>query len=63
MIVQMFSVLIIALTVVGAIGCSAGSGIVEITDDTYMHSKFGSMVTFSGGAVKVYITGFQCHSS
>lgn len=35
------------------VGCAThGSGIVEITDNTYMHSKFGSFVTFSGSEVK-----------
>ena len=53
MITQILSVLIIALAAVGAIGCATpGSGIVEIADDTYMHSKFGSMLTYSGGEVK-----------
>lgn len=53
MIAQILSVLIMALAAGGVIGCATpGSGIVEITDDTYMHSKFGSMMTFSGGEVK-----------
>ena len=52
-ITQILSVLILALTAVGVIGCATpGSGIVEIADDTYMHSKFGSMLTYSGGEVK-----------
>lgn len=33
-------------------GCATGSGIVEIAENTYMHSKFGSFTTFSGSAVK-----------
>lgn len=50
---QILSVLIVAFTAVGASGCATpGSGIVEIADDTYMHSKFGSMLTYSGSEVK-----------
>ena len=53
MIAQILSVLIVAFIAAGVIGCATpGSGIVEIADDTYMHSKFGSMLTFSGGEVK-----------
>ena len=53
MITQILSVLIVKLTVAGVIVCATpGSGIVEIADDTYMDSKFGSMLTFSGGEVK-----------
>ena len=52
MITQILSVLIVMLTAAGVIGCAPGSGIVEIGDDTYMHSKLGSFVTFSGGEVK-----------
>ncbi len=42
---------IVVLTVVGVIGC-AGSGIVQISDDTYMHSKLGGGFTVSGSVVK-----------
>ncbi|MCX5724029.1 MAG: hypothetical protein NTX84_05850 [Nitrospirae bacterium] len=53
MIAQILPVLIVALTAVGIIGCTTpGSGIVEITDNTYMHSQFGTLLTFSGGEVK-----------
>jgi len=44
---------IVVLTVVGVIGCrGGGSGIVQISDDTYMHSKLGGTFTLSGSAVK-----------
>lgn len=37
-------------------GCATpGSGIVEIAPDTYMHSSFGSFVTFSGSEVKAQL--------
>jgi hypothetical protein len=52
MITQILSVLIMALTAVGVIGCAEGSGIVEIADGTYMYSKLGGAFTVSGGAVK-----------
>jgi hypothetical protein len=45
--------LIAVLAVIGFAGCATpGSGIVQIADDTYMHSKFGSAFTYSGGEVK-----------
>ncbi len=53
MIARNVSVLIMSLTAVGVIGCATpGSGIVEIADGTYIHSKFGSVVTYSGEEVK-----------
>lgn len=33
-------------------GCASNTGVVPIGNNTYMHSKMGSMTTFSGGAVK-----------
>ena len=43
---------IVALTAVGVIACAGGSGIVQISDDTYMHSKLGGTFTVSGSEVK-----------
>ena len=52
MIAKILSVLIMALAAGGVIGCGGGSGIVQISDDTYMHSKLGGAFTVSGSTVK-----------
>lgn len=52
MITQTLSVLIVTLTALGVIGCAGGSGIVQISDDTYMHLKLGGVFTVSGSEVK-----------
>jgi hypothetical protein len=46
-------VVLIAAAVVVLSGCATpNTGVVPIGNGVYMHSKFGSMVTFSGGQVK-----------
>jgi len=52
MITPILTVLMVTLTAAGVTGCGGGSGIVQISDDTYMHSKLGGAFTVSGSAVK-----------
>lgn len=41
------------LFAIAVTACSTpGSGIVEISNNAYMHSKFGSLFTYSGSEVK-----------
>lgn len=43
----------IAAAVLGMAGCATpDTGVVPIGNGVYMHSKFGSALTFSGGQVK-----------